>query len=81
MVFFVIFTFLLSRYFSKVVQVDLKYLVPIILVLGIGGGYASNSSPIDLVMISVLGIIGYLMERYGYPIVPLVMGFILVTCG
>lgn len=74
---FILFTMLLCRYFVKVVQVPLRYLIPIVFALGIGGGYSAHANPLDVVAIVVFGGFAYFLERYDYPMVPLLVGFIL----
>ena len=41
------------------------------------GTIGANPSPIELSMLLIFGIMGYLMRFYGYPIAPVVVGLIL----
>ena len=41
------------------------------------GVYALNASWVDLVVLYVLGLLGYAMRRFGLPIAPAVIGMIL----
>ena len=41
------------------------------------GAFAVNFAPQDLLILLVLGIVGFFMRRYGYPVAPLVVGMIL----
>jgi putative tricarboxylic transport membrane protein len=41
------------------------------------GVYGLNRSVIDLVMLFLLGIVGYLMRRYDFPVAPAIIGLIL----
>ena len=74
---FIIFQLLFGRIFAQVPKIHFKYLLPPIFVLMIGGAYAQNSSPIDLVALLAFGILAYFLDRYEYPIVPFILGFIL----
>jgi putative tricarboxylic transport membrane protein len=48
-----------------------------ILVFAAMGTIAANPSVVELVMLSVFGVLGYLMRRFDYPIAPAVVGLIL----
>mgnify|MGYP001773166751 CR=1 FL=1 len=52
-------------------------LVPVILVFCILGAYAINNSIFDVMIMLIFGILGYFMEKYGFPLAPLVLGIIL----
>jgi putative tricarboxylic transport membrane protein len=41
------------------------------------GAYAVNAQSLDLVILLVLGLLGFAMRRYGLPVLPLVIGVIL----
>src|SRR5690606_10138768 len=41
------------------------------------GAFAARNNLSDLYVISIFGVIGYLFERFGFPIAPLVLGTIL----
>lgn len=42
---------------------------------------ALNFSTIDILILLIIGVLGYFMRRYGYPIAPLVVGMILGPMG
>ncbi|HEX2135986.1 MAG TPA: tripartite tricarboxylate transporter permease [Microvirga sp.] len=48
-----------------------------ILVFAAMGTIAANPSPVELVMLAVFGVLGFLMRRFDYPIAPAVVGLIL----
>jgi putative tricarboxylic transport membrane protein len=48
-----------------------------ILVFAAMGTIAANPSVVELVMLAVFGVLGYLMRRFDYPIAPVVVGLIL----
>jgi putative tricarboxylic transport membrane protein len=41
------------------------------------GAYAVNASTIDLIILLVIGLLGFAMRRYGLPVVPAIIGVIL----
>ncbi len=61
----------------KLLQIPRPYLYAGILLFAVFGAYALHSSPTDIVILLVVGILGYFMRRYGYPVAPLVVGMIL----
>jgi putative tricarboxylic transport membrane protein len=48
-----------------------------IMVFAAMGTMAANPSPVELLMLAVFGVIGFLMRRFDYPIAPAVVGLIL----
>jgi putative tricarboxylic transport membrane protein len=41
------------------------------------GSYAANANPTDITILVVLGLLGFVMRRYGLPVVPAIIGVIL----
>jgi putative tricarboxylic transport membrane protein len=41
------------------------------------GTIAANPSPVELMMLTVFGVLGFLMRRFDFPIAPVVVGLIL----
>lgn len=66
-----------SKPMSLVARVPVKFLVPVVLILCVVGSYASNQSMFDVWIAILFGLLGYVMRRRGYPIVPLIIGLIL----
>lgn len=52
-------------------------LVPSILAFCIVGSYAVDYSFFDVLVMLVFGIVGFFMQRYGYPYAPMILGVIL----
>lgn len=63
--------------FAMVLKVPKYYLIPPILALCAFGAYISNNRMMDIWVLLGFGIFGYLAERRGYPMAPLVLGIIL----
>jgi putative tricarboxylic transport membrane protein len=74
---FLVFGILFSKPLALVTQVSIKYLIPLVFVLIIGGAYGANNNPLDLIAMLFFGVLSYFMDRQGYPAVPLLLGFIL----
>lgn len=68
---------LLVRYFAKIIKLDTKVLMPIILVLCAIGSFAMNNSMFDVYVLLIFGVIGYFMTKLSIPISPLILGIIL----
>lgn len=61
----------------KLLQVPRPYLYAGILMFSALGGYALNGVRTDLWVLLGVGVLGYLMRRFGYPVGPAVIGLIL----
>jgi putative tricarboxylic transport membrane protein len=48
-----------------------------ILVISAAGVYSLDRRPSDLAVVFLLGVLGFLLRRYGYPIAPLILGIVL----
>jgi putative tricarboxylic transport membrane protein len=68
---------ILAKPMTKVLKVPVKYLMPIIAVLSIVGGYSLSMSSFDLITIFCFGIIGYLFDKMKYSAAPIILGLIL----
>jgi len=66
-----------ARLFASVVRVDRRVLVPIICLLSLIGAYAIENNPMDVWVTLIFGVVGWLMQRNGYPVSPLVLAVIL----
>ena len=75
--FMLIFGVLGSKYFPKILNVPQQILMPIILLLCVTGSYAVANSFFDVKVAIVLGVIGYFMMKFGFPLAPVVLGLIL----
>lgn len=55
-----------------------RLLLSSVLVIASAGGYALRGSLFDVQLIFVFGVLGFVMIRFGFPTVPLLIGFILM---
>lgn len=65
------------RFFSTALTIPKKILNPVIILLCVAGSFAINNNVADVLVMFMFGILGYFLERYGYPIAPVVLGLIL----
>ena len=72
-----VFCLLVARQLAAITLIDVSYLVPVILSVSLVGAYALNSSMYDVIVTVIFGIIGYLMIRFDYPRLPLVIALFL----
>ncbi len=65
----------------KLLQIPRPYLYAGILVFAAFGAYALNYSVVDILILTIIGVLGFFMRRYGFPVAPLVVGMILGPMG
>lgn len=69
---------LIGRYaFKSIVTIPKALLVPSIAFMTIIGTYAIRNNPFDVVVMVVLGVLGWVLARYGIKPSPIVLGLIL----
>jgi putative tricarboxylic transport membrane protein len=61
----------------RVLRIPRPYLYAGIMLFAALGAYAINGLRADLVLLFVIGVIGFVMRRFGYPIAPAIIGLIL----
>ncbi len=65
------------RPLARVALVPKRILLPLIVVLASAGVYAINSRPFDIIVMCIFGFVGYIFERFRYPLPPFVLGLVL----
>ncbi|HJU23556.1 MAG TPA: tripartite tricarboxylate transporter permease [Casimicrobiaceae bacterium] len=65
------------RLVVKVLTIPQPIIIAIVVLFCIVGAYAERNNIADVGMILVFGVVGYLFDRYGFPIAPMVLGTIL----
>jgi putative tricarboxylic transport membrane protein len=63
--------------FAQVSRMPYRYLVPVIVVACLIGAYGVNNNAADILVMSGFGVFGYLAEKFGYSLAPLVLAFVL----
>ncbi|WP_141881126.1 tripartite tricarboxylate transporter permease [Homoserinimonas aerilata] len=61
----------------KVLQIPRPYLYAGILLFAALGAYATKFNHLDVLILLAVGVVGFLMRRFGYPVAPMVIGGIL----
>ena len=62
---------------KQLLRVPRNILLPIILMFCVVGSYAMTNSVYGVIMMFVMGLIGWLMEEHGFPIAPAILGLVL----
>ncbi|HAN25778.1 MAG: tripartite tricarboxylate transporter TctA [Microbacterium sp.] len=71
----------LAGIWVKLLQIPRPYLYAGILTFAALGAYAVRFSTIDVLILLIVGALGYVMRRFGYPVAPLIVGLILGPMG
>jgi len=64
-------------FFALAVQAPARILFPVVLVLCVTGTYVATNNFFDLYVMLGFGVLGFFMNRWGFPVAPLLIGFIL----
>ncbi len=73
----IIFAKLFIRYFSKVIELPYNILGPGIIIFCVVGTFALRNNFGDVWIMMFFAIIGFFMERYNYPLAPIILGIVL----
>lgn len=65
------------KFYSKIIDIPKKFMLPCILVLSTIGSYSMNNSVFDIYITLFFGIIGYIMTKIKIPTSPIVLSIIL----
>jgi putative tricarboxylic transport membrane protein len=65
------------RWIVQVLRVPSSVLVPAIAVLCVVGAYGIRNTFFDSAVMLLFGAVGYLLNRYGFPVVPMIIGLVL----
>lgn len=61
----------------KLLKVPAYLLNPMIVAISCVGVYSLNRSGVDLMILGICGVVGYVLRRFGFPLAPLILGLIL----
>ena len=67
----------LAPLWAKLLRIPRPYLYAGILFFASLGAYAANANTFDLFLLLIIGAVGFMMRRYGLPLLPAVIGVIL----
>lgn len=65
------------RLFPKILSIPQRYLYTILFVLMILGSYFGNYTIFNIWVMLFFGVLGYFMRQFNFPLVPLLLGFVL----
>lgn len=69
--------YVLSGFFSRLGQMPLPLLAPMVLAMSLLGAYAYHNSSYDVGLALFFGLVGYLMNKAEIPLAPLIITFLL----
>ncbi len=69
--------FPLVKLFVKILEIPPWFLMPMILIISYIGVYSVNNSTLDITIMTLFGVIGFLCRRLAIPLAPILMGLIL----
>jgi TctA family transporter len=64
---------------KQILRIPAALLMPLILLFCIVGSFAINNSLFGVVVMLVAGVLGFFMERWGFPVAPTILGVVLGT--
>ena len=67
----------LARFFAKLLKLDKRMLLPLILITCVVGSYASSNKTFFILVMVVFGVLGFLLESVGVSSSPLILGMVL----
>ncbi len=62
---------------ARIILVAKANLIPVLIMFCLVGAYVANNSLFDVGLVIAFGVLGYILEKNGYSIAPLVMGYVL----
>jgi putative tricarboxylic transport membrane protein len=65
------------RLFVRLLRIPKMYLLPIIIALCVVGSFGLNNRVFDAWSLLLFGALGFALERFGFPLSPVILGFIL----
>lgn len=71
---FRVLSWVLSPYFIRLLSIRREVILPIAVALGVIGAWGTGFTTFDVVVMFIVGVVGYLMRLRGYPMAPMVLG-------
>ena len=65
--------------FASILKCPAKILMPIVMVITYTGAFATNGTTFDIVLLIVLGVLAYIISKYGYSMAPLAVGICMAS--
>ena len=76
-VLFFIFGFFGAKLFARITRSKQNFLWPMIFAVSVCGTYSLSQSIIDVWIMLFFGVLGFFMRRFGFSVVPVIIGLIL----
>ena len=76
-VFTLLVSILVIPFLIKILSVPVKYMIPIITCVCIVGAYSTSNSMYGVIIMFISGIVGYLLDKNGFPTAPMLLAFVL----
>ena len=67
----------LIRLFIKLMEVPFAVLSPLIIMICVIGAYSLNNNSMDVVIMFIFGLVGFLMKKFDYEPAPLMLAFVI----
>jgi putative tricarboxylic transport membrane protein len=67
----------LIRMFVKIIEIPYAILSPLIVMICAIGAYSIDNSVMDVILMMIFGVLGYLMRKFDYEPAPLILAFVL----
>jgi putative tricarboxylic transport membrane protein len=67
----------IRRVFPSILKIPARIMLPIIAVLCAAGTFAVSHAPFEVGIVAVLGTLGYVLNRFDFPMAPIVIGLVL----
>ena len=64
---------------KRILHIPANVLMPLILLFCVVGSFAINNSMFGVIIMLIAGILGFCMERWGFPVAPTILGVVLGT--
>lgn len=61
----------------RILRTPARWLFPVVLAVSFVGVYSVNNAPLDLLLATILGVLGYFMRKLDYPLAPVILGLVL----
>lgn len=68
---------LVSKYLVRVATFPIHFLAPVVLLLSIVGAFAIRNNVLDVGIMMAIGLVGYVLDKFGFKAGPIVLGLIL----
>ena len=66
-----------ASFYAKMLKAPISILMPVVVLLCLVGAFATRSNPFDFTVVVLTGLVGFLLRLNGFPMAPIIIGFIL----